>query len=104
MCPEGAWQQRRQVVRVFSLTLRAILIRLIPVALLLGHLPRRAVLDQYALTAEFTPFIHAFRTGNVPAWRRLLTERRDWLRARNIWLLWFERGEILVWRNLFRKA
>lgn len=61
-------------------------------------------MQHYSLEAEFTPFIQAFKTGNVPQWRRLLSERQEWLRARSIWLIWFERGEILVWRNLFRKA
>lgn len=73
-------------------------------SLLLGRLPRRDVLAQYGLEAEFTPFIRAFRTGNVAQWRRLLKERQEWLRNRSIWLLWYERAEILVWRNLFRKA
>ncbi|EJT46040.1 hypothetical protein A1Q1_05445 [Trichosporon asahii var. asahii CBS 2479] len=91
MCPENAWQQRR-----------AILIRLVPVNLLLGYLPSPALLQQYDL--PYAPFIHAFRTGNVAAWRHLIHEHRAWLRARSLWLLLFERGEILVWRNLFRKA
>ncbi|KAL1410580.1 hypothetical protein Q8F55_004593 [Vanrija albida] len=92
-CPDGAWQQQR-----------AILIRLIPVSLLLGKLPTQETLQTYDLEQPFGPLIHAFRTGNVAAWRQLLEAHREWLRARSIWLLLFERGEILVWRNLFRKA
>jgi hypothetical protein len=74
----------------------------VPVNLLLGYLPSPALLQQYDL--PYAPFIHAFRTGNVAAWRHLIHEHRAWLRARSLWLLLFERGEILVWRNLFRKA
>jgi hypothetical protein len=48
--------------------------------------------------------MQAFRTGNIPAWRRELDTNREWYRKRSIWLLLHERGEILVWRNLFRNA
>ncbi|WVQ97325.1 hypothetical protein IAU59_004436 [Kwoniella sp. CBS 9459] len=82
---------------------RSILIRLIPVNLLLGHLPSQAVLRQYDLP-EYVPLIHAFRMGNVPAWRKILEQRREWFRRRSVWLILYERGEILVWRNLFRRA
>lgn len=83
---------------------RSILVRLVPVQLLLGKLPLPGVLETYGLAEAYAPFITAFRNGDVAGWRRLLAERREWLRARNVWLLWFERGEILVWRNLFRHA
>lgn len=62
------------------------------------------MLQDYDLEEPFAPLIDAFRTGNVAAWRQLLDTHREWLRARSIWLLLFERGEILVWRNMFRKA
>ena len=82
---------------------RAILIRLIPVNLLLGRLPDPAMLRAYSLK-HFSPLIHHHRTGNVAAWRQELEEKREWYRRRGIWLLLFERGEILVWRNLLRRA
>ncbi|ORY32307.1 hypothetical protein BCR39DRAFT_464718 [Naematelia encephala] len=91
ICPSSAFKQRR-----------AILVRLIPVNLLLGSLPTTTLLQTYNLP-QFLPLIHAFKTGNIPAWRRELRQNRDWYRARNSWLLLFERGEILVWRNLFRR-
>lgn len=81
---------------------RAILIRLVPVYLLLGRLPSLPLLKQYSLP-EFLPLIEAFRSGNIPAWRRELDMNREWYRRRSVWLLVFERGEILVWRNLFRQ-
>lgn len=83
---------------------RAILIRLIPAKLLLGQLPPRDVLETYNLVDAYQPFITAFKDGDIASWRRLLAERREWLRARSVWLLWHDRGEILVWRNLFRHA
>ncbi|WVF70602.1 hypothetical protein IAT40_005394 [Kwoniella sp. CBS 6097] len=89
---QEGWNQRR-----------SILIRLIPVNLLLGNLPSQATLQQYNLP-EFVPLIQAYKTGNVPAWRKVLEQRREWFRRRSVWLILYERGEILVWRNLFRRA
>lgn len=82
---------------------RSILIRLIPVNLLLGILPTSEALEEYNLTM-FQPLLYAFSTGNVLAWRRELAKQTEWLRARSIWLILFERAETLVWRNLFRAA
>lgn len=84
---------------------RAILSLQIPVKLLLGRLTSRAVLDAYDLQI-YIPLLHAFRTGNLSRWRQLLEvpRTRDWLRRRNVWVMLYERGEILVWRNLFRRA
>ncbi|WVO17900.1 hypothetical protein L204_105598 [Cryptococcus depauperatus] len=87
---EEGWMQRR-----------SILIRLIPVNLLLGRIPSPEILETYKLK-QFVPLINAFKTGNIPLWRRHLEEQREWLRRRSIWLILFERGELLVWRNLFR--
>jgi hypothetical protein len=81
---------------------RAILIRLIPVNLLLGTLPSPALLQQFNLL-QFMPLIGAYQSGNVPAWRRELEESRHWYRRRHVWLILYERGETLVWRNLFRQ-
>lgn len=82
---------------------RAILIRLIAVNLLVGIIPRRSTLEQYDLI-QYAALLAAYRAGNVPAWRRELDASREWLRSRHVWLLLYERGEILVWRNLFRQA
>jgi len=92
VCPDGAFQQRR-----------AILVKLISVNLLLGSLPTRSCLQTYNLP-QFIPLLAAFRQGNIPAWRRELDVNREWYRRRSVWLLLMERGEILVWRNLFRKS
>lgn len=92
VCPDGAWQQRR-----------AVLIRLIPVNLLLGRLPSLSLIQQYNLS-QFVPLIQAFRSGNVPCWRRELEINREWYRRRSTWLILFERGEILVLRNLLRQC
>lgn len=61
------------------------------------------MLEYYDLPV-FAPLVQAFRDGDVVRWRALIAEHREWLRARHIWLVLFERGEILVWRNLFRHA
>ena len=82
---------------------RAILIRLIPVNLLLGYFPTMALLQQYKLL-EYLPLLRAFRTGNVMGFRHDLAQNRDWYRYRSVWLLLYERAEVLVWRNLFRQA
>jgi hypothetical protein len=103
-CPEDAWQQKRYVSSLCAgLTGRAILIRLIPVNLLLGRLPSKDLIQHYDLAA-FAPLLQAYRTGNIVAWRRVLDTDREWFRSRSIWLILYERGEILVWRNLFRNA
>ena len=113
-CP-GA-QQRRYVLRPSTpdgserpsrwkvTDRRAILVRLLACAVLCGQMPRAGVLEEFGLVEAYGPLLSAFRAGDVARWRRLLAERREWLRARNVWLLLFERGEILVWRNLFRHA
>jgi hypothetical protein len=53
---------------------------------------------------RFVPLLEAFQSGNLVAWRRALAKDVEWLRANGIWLVLFERGETLVWRNLFRSA
>lgn len=109
-CPQDSWQQRRYVLSPQTTAWlglinqnRAILIRLVPVNLLLGNLPDPAMLRAYSLTI-FLPLIHHFRTGNVAGWRRELDGQREWYRRRSIWLILYERGEILVWRNLLRRS
>ncbi|WRT64128.1 uncharacterized protein IL334_001057 [Kwoniella shivajii] len=89
---QHSWNQRR-----------AILLRLIPVNLLLGQVPSQTLLQEYNLP-HFLPLIHAFRTGNIPLWRNTLEGQKEWLRRRSIWLILYERGEILVWRNLLRNT
>lgn len=117
LCPEEAKQQRRWVQprrnpwRVYlpeyppTLTLEfdsSILIKLIPVNLLLGQQPSQLLLLEHRLEGFF-PLLQYFRQGNVKAFRREIYVNREWFRRRSIWLLLFERGEILVWRNLFRR-
>ncbi|EAL21817.1 hypothetical protein CNBC5190 [Cryptococcus deneoformans B-3501A] len=89
-CPQdtSGWKQRRRVKTV---------------NLLLGRLPCPKTLETYDLP-QFRPLIDSFRTGNIPLWRRVLEEHREWFRRRSIWLVLYERGEILLWRNLFRQA
>jgi hypothetical protein len=60
------------------------------------------MLRAYSLT-HFEPLIHHYKTGNVAVWRQELDEKREWYRRRGIWLILYERGEILVWRNLLRR-
>ena len=76
---------------------------MIPVNLLVGLLPNPALINQYNLHA-LTPLLVAFRTGNIPAWRAELDKNREFYRRHGTWLVLFERGETLVWRNLFRRA
>ncbi|KAK4686265.1 hypothetical protein P7C73_g3867, partial [Tremellales sp. Uapishka_1] len=92
LLPSTARQQRR-----------AILIRLLPVNLLLGFMPAPALLKTFELEL-FIPLCHAYVTGNIVQWRAYLFSEREWFRKRGIWLLLFERGEILVWRNLLRNT
>ncbi|WWC86234.1 uncharacterized protein L201_001107 [Kwoniella dendrophila CBS 6074] len=89
---QGGWKQRR-----------AILVRLIAVNLLVGKLPSQNLLQEYNLP-QFLPLIHSYKTGNIPLWRKTLENDREWFRKRSIWLILYERGEILVWRNLLRNT
>ncbi|KAK6905691.1 hypothetical protein I203_106521 [Kwoniella mangroviensis CBS 8507] len=89
---QNGWKQRR-----------AILIRLIAVNILVGQLPHPQTLQEYDLL-KFLPLIHAYKTGNIPLWSKTMDEDREWYRRRSIWLILYERGEILVWRNLFRNT
>ncbi|WWC66245.1 uncharacterized protein I206_100146 [Kwoniella pini CBS 10737] len=89
---QQGWKQRRSII-----------IRLIAVKILLGRIPNENTLSEYNLP-EFLPLIHAYKTGNIPLWRKTLDNNRDWFRKRSIWLILYERGEILLWRNLFRQT
>jgi hypothetical protein len=91
LLPPGFWAERY----------RSILIRLIPVNLLLGILPRSGVLEEYDLP-QFVDLIKSFKNGDIAGWRKGLEISREWLRSRSVWLILYERGEILVWRNQFR--
>lgn len=104
------WVEAKKVSQKYNLgsfrltpEIRSIIIRLIAVNLLLGRLPCPKTLETYDLP-QFRPLIDSFRTGNIPLWRRVLEEHREWFRRRSIWLVLYERGEILLWRNLFRQA
>ena len=66
-------------------------------------MPTFTLIQQYKLF-EFLTLLQAFKQGNVSAFRRELRENREWYRSHSIWLILYERGEILVWRNLFRQA
>ena len=83
---------------------RRILTYLIPLRILRGHLPSRALLDRFpALDELFSPFITAIRKGDVSAFDAALEKAERRLVELNL-LLTIERARELCVRGLFRRA
>lgn len=79
-------------------------IRLLTCQILLGYFPARKLLDHFQLHAQFGPLIEAIRTGDRAMYYRCFEEWGPWYRKRGLWLVLREKGEVLVWRSLFRNT
>ncbi|KAJ9092524.1 hypothetical protein QFC20_007337 [Naganishia adeliensis] len=84
--------------------LRAIFIRLLACQILLGSFPAPHLLSHFNLHAQFGPVIQAIRTGDRAMYYRCFEEWGGWYRKRGLWLVLREKGEVLVWRSLFRNT
>ncbi|KAJ9576957.1 hypothetical protein L9F63_006483 [Diploptera punctata] len=81
---------------------RSILIYLIPVKMLLGHMPRKAVLEKYDLT-QFLDVVEAVKQGNVLQLNKVIQQHEAFFIKCGIYLL-LERMKIITYRNLFKKV
>ncbi|KAI5449722.1 hypothetical protein NCC49_004087 [Naganishia albida] len=84
--------------------LRAIFIRLLTCQILLGSFPAPHLLTHFNLAAQFGPLITAIRTGDRALYYRCFEQWGGWYRKRGLWLVLREKGEVLVWRSLFRNT
>lgn len=83
---------------------RAIFIRLLTCQILLGSFPAPHLLTHFNLDAQFGPLITAIRTGDRAMYYTCFETWGGWYRKRGLWLVLREKGEVLVWRSLFRNT
>ena len=84
--------------------IRAIFIRLLTCQILLGHFPSPLLLDHFNLHAQFGPLLQAIKWGDRALYYQHFNRWSEWFRQRGLWLVLREKGEVLVWRSLFRHA
>ncbi|CAG2175819.1 unnamed protein product, partial [Oppiella nova] len=81
---------------------RLILIYLIPVKMLLGHMPSDHLLDKYRLQ-EFAPVIEAVKAGNVRRLDDALEANAQFFWGNGIYLI-LEKLKIIAFRNICKKV
>jgi hypothetical protein len=81
---------------------RLILIFLIPVKMLLGHMPSNYLLDKYNLQ-QFSPVIKAVKAGNLRELDSALESNADFFWNYGIYLI-LEKLKIIAYRNVFKKV
>lgn len=81
---------------------RAILIYLIPVKMLLGHMPTQAILRKYDLL-EFSQVVQAVKDGNLLLLNEALEKNEKFFIKCGIFLI-LEKLKIITYRNLFKKV
>lgn len=93
MCPVSA-----------AKNLKAIFIRLLTCQILLGFFPAPILLNHFNLHAQFGPLLQAIKWGDRARYYQHFNKWSEWFRQRGLWLVLREKGEVLVWRSLFRNA
>lgn len=81
---------------------RSILIYLIPVKMLLGHMPTQAILKKYDLM-EFSEVVLAVKEGNLLRLNEALEKNEKFFIKCGIFLI-LEKLKIITYRNLFKKV
>ncbi|PSN41832.1 hypothetical protein C0J52_14506 [Blattella germanica] len=81
---------------------RLILIYLIPVKMLLGNMPSKAVLEKYDLM-QFLEVVQAVKQGNVLRLNNVIKQHEAFFIKCGIYLL-LEKMKVLTYRNLFKKV
>lgn len=81
---------------------RLILIYLIPVKMLLGHLPTSSLLHKYDLL-QFREVVQAVREGNLLRLNNALEEHNAFFIRCGVYLI-LEKLKVTVYRNLFKKV
>jgi hypothetical protein len=82
---------------------RLALLYLIPVRLLLGQLPRPALLEKYGLRAQFEGLVAALRRGDLLSFSAHLARHHEFFIRRGIYLS-LERLKFIAYRNLFKRV
>lgn len=90
-CPKQSFKNK-QLILVF----------LIPVKMLLGHMPRENALYKYKLT-EFSPVIRAVKEGNIKGFDEAMEQGKDFFWKFGIYLI-LEKLRIILYRNIFKKV
>ncbi|XP_059469925.1 PCI domain-containing protein 2 [Neocloeon triangulifer] len=81
---------------------RRILIYLIPVKMLLGYMPKRALLEKYDLMA-FWPAAQAIREGNSNGLSRAIEKHEAFFIKNGVYIM-LEKLRMIAFRNLFKKV
>lgn len=81
---------------------RLVLIYLIPVKMLLGHMPSEGLLQKYDLM-QFSEVVSSVMEGNLPRLDRALAANEDFFIKSGIYLI-LERLRVITYRNLFKKV
>ena len=81
---------------------RLILIFLVPVKMILGHMPKETALVKYQLTA-FIPLMKAIKEGNLKAFDQALDQEKDFFWKFGIYLI-LEKLRVIIYRNIFKKV
>ncbi|KAH6938345.1 hypothetical protein HPB50_008851 [Hyalomma asiaticum] len=81
---------------------RLILTYLIPVKMLLGHMPSEALLRKYDLM-QFAEVVSAVTEGNLMRLDKALAANEDFFIKNGIYLI-LERLKVITYRNLFKKV
>lgn len=88
--------------RRFATNKRSILIYLVPVRMLLGYMPRRAMLHKYDVL-QFWELASALRTGNVREFDEVIARHEAFFIECGIYLI-VEKLKIIGYRNLFKRV
>jgi len=81
---------------------RSILIYLIPVKMLLGHMPNEAVLKKYDLT-QFIGVVNSVKQGNLLKLNEAMEANEKFFIGCGIFLI-LEKLKVITYRNLFKKV
>ena len=79
-----------------------ILIFLIPVKMLLGHMPKESALQKFRLT-DFSPVIRAVKEGNIRSFDESLEKGKEFFWKFGIYLI-LEKLRVILYRNIFKKV
>lgn len=86
----------------FGLIFRLILIYLVPVKMLLGYMPKRDVLEKYAVL-QFHELACALKEGNVQKFDEVIQRHESFFIECGIYLI-VEKLKTIAYRNLFKRV
>jgi nuclear mRNA export protein PCID2/THP1 len=86
----------------FANNKRQILIYLVPVKMLLGHMPRKEILEKYNVL-QFHELAAALKEGNVRKFDEVIQRHETFFIESGIYLI-VEKMKIIAYRNLFKRV